>query len=293
MTTPSMNPLSKHFRQPKLYIKLPSNGNFYPKGSIEISETGEYPVFAMTAKDELMFKTPDALLNGQSTVSVIQSCFPNIKNAWNLPSIDVDAILVAIRVATYGEKLDVNVRVPFKKESNKETTYDERTYEVDLRNVLDYLTATTYENVYDAGQFKFEVAPMTYKKFTEVAMKTFEEQRLFKVINDDSLSEIEKLQMFNESFNRITDMNINTIINSVVAVQFEGESPVTNKDYIAEFFTNADKDIYKQVVKHIDTQRKKFAIKPFKVKLSEEDVANGSPEEVEVPISFDQSNFFG
>ncbi len=291
MNTPSMNPLARHFRQPKLYIKLPSNGNFYPKGSIELSDTGEYPVLAMTAKDELMFKTPDALLNGQSTTSVIQSCFPNIKNAWNIPSIDVDAILVAIRIATYGEKMDININVPFKKQDGK-TVYEERTYEVDLRTVLDYLTANTYENVFDAGDFKFEIAPMNYKQFTEVAMKTFEEQRLFKVINDDELTEEQKLQKFNESFNRITDMNISTIVNSVVAVQFNNEDPVTTKNYIIEFFSNADKTVYKKVVNHIDAQRKKFAIKPLKVKFSEEEVANGAPEELDVPISFDQSNFF-
>lgn len=291
MNTPSMNPLAKHFRQPKLWIKLPSNGNYYPRGSIEISETGEYPVLAMTAKDELMFKTPDALLNGQSTTSVIQSCFPNIKNAWNVPSIDVDAILVAIRIATYGEKMDINVKVPFKKEDGK-TVYEERTYEVDLRTVLDYLTANTYENIFDTGDFKFELAPMNYKQFTEVAMKTFEEQRLFKVINDDQLSEEQKLQKFNESFNRITDMNISTIVNSVVAVQFNNDDPVTNKNYIVEFFSNADKTVYKSVVNHIDSQRKKFAIKPLKVRFSSEEIENGAPEEMDVPISFDQSNFF-
>lgn len=293
MTTPSMNPLSKHFRQPKLFIKLPSGGNFYPKGSITLSETGEYPVLAMTAKDELMFKTPDALLNGQSTVSVIQSCIPNIINAWNVPSIDIDAILLAIRIATYGEKMDLNVKVPFKKDTDKETTFEERSYEVDLRMVLDQIMSAKYENVFGESDFRFEIAPMTYKKFTEVAMKTFEEQRLFKVINDESLSETAKLQMFNESFNRLTDINISTIINSVVAVQFGSEDPVVNKDYIAEFFANADKNVYKTVVSHIDTQRKKFSIKPFDVKFSEEDVANGSPVDMELPITFDQSSFFG
>ena len=56
----SMNPLSRHFRQPKLYVTLPSRGNFYPAGSIDIPPNGEFPVLAMTAKDELRFKTPDA-----------------------------------------------------------------------------------------------------------------------------------------------------------------------------------------------------------------------------------------
>ena len=83
MENKNTNPLQKYFRQPKIYIKLPSNGKWYPNGSLEVTDNMEFPVYAMTARDELMFKTPDALLNGQSTVDVIQSCVPSIKNAWD------------------------------------------------------------------------------------------------------------------------------------------------------------------------------------------------------------------
>ena len=34
-------------------------------------------------------------------------------------------------------------------------------------------------------------------------------------------------------------------------------------------------------------------IKPFKVQATAEDIAAGAPEEYEIPITFDQSNFFG
>ena len=65
------NPLTKYFRQPKIYLRLPSKGRYYPAGSLDMPDSGELPVYAMTAKDELMFKTPDALLNGESVVEVI------------------------------------------------------------------------------------------------------------------------------------------------------------------------------------------------------------------------------
>ena len=278
------NPLSKHFRQPKLYIRLPSDGNFYAAGALQMTENREFPVFAMTAKDELMFKTPDALLNGQSTVQVIQSCIPNIKNAWAIPSIDIDAILIAIRIATYGEKMDITVTVPELKE--------ERTFEVDLRVVLDQLINSEYENIIAHEDFLFEISPMSYKRFTDIALKTFEEQRLFRVVNDDSLSESEKLAKFNESFSRLTEINISNIINSVVAVKFGDDDAVTNKEYIKEFFENADRDVYKSILVHIDKQREKFSVKPFKARLGQEDQARGAPETIEVPITFDQSNFF-
>jgi hypothetical protein len=202
---------------------------FIIKEVLEIIESNQYPVLAMTAKDELIMKTPDALLNGQSTVNVIQSCIPNIKDAWSIPSIDVDAILIAIRLATYGEIMDVSIDIPFK------DSKEERTFQLDLRLVLDQITSQEYENIIEFGDFKFEIRPMTYKNFTELALKTFEEQRLFKIVNDNSLSETEKLEKFNQSFTRLTDLNINQLVRSVVAIQYQNEEPVINTNHIKEF----------------------------------------------------------
>ena len=123
------NPLSKFYRQPKIYLSLPSKGKFYPEGAVEIPDNGEVPVFAMTAKDELTLKTPDALLNGAATVELIQSCIPNIKNAWAMPILDLDACLIAIRIATYGETMDVETTPP--------NTQTPAQYTIDLRQILD------------------------------------------------------------------------------------------------------------------------------------------------------------
>jgi hypothetical protein len=123
-------------------------------------------------------------------------------------------------------------------------------------------------------------------------MKTFEEQRLFKTINDQEMGETEKLKLFSESFDRLTDINIDQISRSVVSVQVDKEPPVTNVEFIIEFFENTDKDVFKSVIDHLDLQKKKFVIKPFKVTTTEEDREAGAPESFEVPITFDQTNFF-
>lgn len=285
MQTLSQNPLSRHFRQPKLFIKLPSKGQYYPSGSLEFTPNGEYPVMAMTAKDELIFKTPDALLNGQSTISVIQSCMPNIKDGWKIPSIDIDAILIAIRIATYGEMMDITVKIP--------NTEEERTFSLDLRILLDQLTANEFDNVIIINNLKFEISPLNYQTFTEIAIKTFEEQRLFRTINDNSLDEIQKLKLFNESFNRLTDINIKQVAKSIKAVQYENEPPVTNVDFINEFFENVDKEIFKGILEHVEKQRTKFSIKPLNVKFTSEDKEKfNAPESIDIPITFDQTNFF-
>ena len=63
--------------------------------------------------------------------------------------------------------------------------------------------------------------------------------------------------------------------------------------HIQEFMQNSDKQFYSDVLKHVETQRDLFALEPLKVSSTDEDVAKGAPKEWEVPITFDQSNFFG
>ena len=87
--TENTNPLGKYYRQPQIYIRLPSQGKYYGPDVFTPTETGEIPVLPMTAKDELSFKTPDSMMSGQSTVDVIQSCVPNFKNAWKLSLIHI------------------------------------------------------------------------------------------------------------------------------------------------------------------------------------------------------------
>ena len=38
MAQPQGNPLAKHLRQPKIYIKLPSGGEYWPGKSLEKTE---------------------------------------------------------------------------------------------------------------------------------------------------------------------------------------------------------------------------------------------------------------
>ena len=168
---PKQNPLMQYMRQPKIYIKLPSQGAFWEHGSIDYPENGELPVYSMTAKDELTFKTPDALMNGQGVVEVIQSCMPNIKDAWKMPNVDLDAILIAIRLATYGEMMEISHVVP-----NTAETVD---HTVDLRQLLDsiYQRTTWKEEVEINENITCFIRPLTYKHLTDTGLKTFEAQK--------------------------------------------------------------------------------------------------------------------
>ena len=277
------NPLRKYFRQPKVYITLPSKGKYYPEGSLDIPETGEFPVYAMTAKDELSMKTPDALLNGQATVDMIKSCIPSIINPWHMPSIDLDAVLIAIRIATYGDTLEITTKVP--------GTGEDRKFDVDLRQLLNKMVTVDYVNSLNVNDMAVTIRPLTYKEFTEASLKTFEEQRIFALVNNDEISDTEKLSRFNTSFKKLTDLTVTTLSRSITSISI-GDTTVTNPSHIEEFVNNADKQFFTSITTHLDEQKTKFQIAPIPVHSSEEDIAAGAPEKWEVPITFDQSNFF-
>jgi len=279
------NPLQKHFRQPKVYIQLPSKGRWWPEGSLELPENGEVPVFPMTAKDEITMRTPDALLNGQSTVDVLQSCIPSIKNAWKMPSIDLDACLVAIRIASFGEAMEVTTKIP--------NTDLEKSYDLDLRGLLDSYNEKEYEDVLQAGDFLVQIRPMNYETFTTLALKTFEEQRLISIVNQEEIDDTKKMELFNKSFKTLTDININTIHDSVVAIQYQQDDPVSNRAHIKEFLENTDTSIYNAIKNHVEKLKELFQTKPVTVETTQEERDAGAPDTFSVPVSFDHSNFFG
>ena len=279
-----INPLMGMMRQPKIYIRLPSGGQYWPDETLSISENGEYPVYSMTAKDELVLKTPDALLNGEAVVDVIQSCLPNILNAWECPQIDLDVILVAIRLATYGEKMDTSVTV----------NGIEATYSADLKEIIDNLYANvSWTEVVEVGNvLKIHVKPLNYKKLSLSASQTFETQRIINLVNDNDIKEDEKLELFKKSFNKITNLTLNIITESVFAIE-TNSTIVTEFEFIKDFIENFDRDVFNQIKDHIDNSRKNNSIKPLKVRATEEMIAAGSKEEIEIPIVFDPATFFG
>jgi hypothetical protein len=272
-------------RQPKIYIRLPSQGQFWPEGSLEMTETGEFPVYSMTAKDELMLKVPDALMNGQAVVDVIQHCIPNIKNAWDCPSLDLDILLIAIRLATYGEMMTTPVK--FKEDF-------EMDYQVDLRVLMDGLmNQITWDPVISvSGEMTIFVRPLTYKHISQAAIKTFETQKIMQVVNDEKLSEEQKIKLFKESFKTLTEATLGTIVDSIFRIDSVAGS-TEDPQHIKEFIDGVDKEIFNIIQKHLDKIRETNTIKPMRVAVTPEMKEKGVEGDfIEVPITFDPSTFF-
>lgn len=279
------NPLSMYMRQPKIYIRLPSGGKYWPTGSLDIPENEEYPVYSMTAKDELLLKVPDALMNGQAVVDVIQHCIPNIKNAWHVPIIDLDIILIAIRLATYGEMMNVPITVGDSLQLD---------YQVDLRTIMDQLSSqVSWDPIVPISEdLTVFVKPVDYRSITKSAIQSFETQKIIQMVNDDAISEDDKIALFQESFKKISDATLGSVSGSISKIDSNNGS-TDNAEFIQEFVDNIDKEIFNKIQNHLDMLREKNAIKPMRVAVTEEMKQQGiTGETIEVPVTFDPSTFF-
>jgi len=272
------NPLANWFRQPKIYVQLPSKGRFYPPNTLDVSENDEYPVFAMTAKDELMFKTPDALLSGQSTVEIIKSCIPAIKDPWTMPSIDVDFALIAIRIATYGESMEIGTKCP-----GCETEND---YDVNLTNWLGMFSQFTYNDTVAVDPLVVTIRPYTYKEISKTQIKTLEQQKIFNIINDEKLDDEQKVEQFGKSFVKLTELTVDIICDCITKIETpDGAS--TDKKQIKEFIDNCSKDVFEKISAHLTAIKEQIELKAQNVHCEE------CGQDYEVPVTMDQSNFFG
>jgi hypothetical protein len=163
----------------------------------------------MTGKDEITLKNPDALINGEAVKSLIRSCVPGVLKPEELLSNDVDALIVAIRSASYGDSMDVISACPKCKHENA--------YAVDLSTLLaiaDKLNPD-YPVPLSSGLTVF-VKPYTYKQQTKVATAAFKQTRAVSNLQQQDLTEDQKLKEFGKSLNALTEINLDLVANSII-----------------------------------------------------------------------------
>ena len=280
------NPLETYFRQPAIYITLPSKGEYYPPDTLTFNENKEIAVYPMTAKDEIVMKTPDALLTGQSTVDVIQSCIPAIKDAWKIPSIDIDTILIAIRIATYGEEMPVSIPITEIKESLSAS--------VNLTNALERVNGhVPNTELILPSRIKVKIKPIDYAMMSRQAMRVYDEQRMVKTVQDSELDDETKTKKYMEVFTKVAMYSVDEMISSIDTIHTPDGKQVTEQGYITEFVQNMDVSTSKLIKQKIDEIRKTGAIPPMEYDVPEDMVEKGAPKKISVPMTFDTSVFFG
>lgn len=273
----SNNPLAQFFRQPAIYVRLPSKGAGWPSGSIDMPANGELPVYPMTAIDEITYRTPDALFNGQAVVSVVQSCVPNILDAWQMPNTDLDAVLVAIRIASYGHSMDIDTTCP--------ACETETAFGLDLRTVIDRLKSADYKQPLVLGDLTLVFRPLSYREVTDNSAIQFEQQKTLQMLGDQEVSQESKVEQLNAMMRRLIESTVNVLSQSISQIRTP-DALVTDQEQILEFMNNCDRDIFNRIKDHAVKLREDSELRPLKI------TCPGCQHNYEQAFTLDMARFF-
>lgn len=273
------NPLQKYYRQAKIFMALPSKGLFYPPGALQ-GDYNNVPIFGMTGMDEIIFKTPDALFNGEATTKVIESCCPYITDASNMPSTDVDALLVGIRIATYGNEMELVHSCP--------NCGVENDFVVNLQTVLDYLSSLSFDGKIKIDDLTINIRPLAYNEITKFNMENYKLQKMLyqlsKAENSGDDEAMNKIQ--DDIYKRIAEMQIELFLTSIESVQMSDGATVDDEEYIKEWLANSDRQFFKKIKEKLEANKEMWDMPKQHI------VCASCSNESDVSITLDQANFF-
>jgi hypothetical protein len=272
----AQNPLQEYYRQPRIFISLPSKGIYNKLGSIS-GDPLHMPIYGMTGMDDIIMKTPDALLTGESTTKLFESCCPSIKDGWEVTTLDTDLLLTAIRIATHGSVLEI-VHTCSKCKTENE-------YDVDLGTVIDHFASCKYENTIEYGTLTIKLQPLTYRQTTDFSLRNFQLQQRLAATKDADADDQKKL--ISSLFIELGDIQNEIYTTSIESID-TGKILVSERDFIAEWLQNCDKTVFDLIKEKFNKNKSIWKIPEVNVVCSNKECGHKS----EVSIELDQTNFF-
>lgn len=226
------NPLAKYFRVPGVQVQLPTGGAYMPEGTIDLTLNGEVQVYPMRAADEMLLKSPDALMSGYAIEKLLESCVPSIKAPRLVSSPDLDIILLAIRAATYGEMMEMTPVCPECSTTNQAA--------INLAAIMSTMTVIEPAiSVRLSDEVVAYLRPHNMANATRLGIMSFDETRKVQAIDEADVDK--RRTQINESMQKISKVATEIMADCVARVVVPDDE-VTDRHMISEFLENVSKD---------------------------------------------------
>lgn len=278
-----VNPLSQHFRRAKIYVDLPYGK--YNEGVV--IQTFQLPVFPMTQIDEITAKTPDALMNGSATVQIIKSCIPSIINPWKLSSIDLDACLLAIKVASNGGNMETYQKCPKCGELNS--------FDINLSQILQQITAApflTKKLTLESENLEIEFQPLDYQSVELAEKQQFDMTVRMKKIqeNPDQFDQDTQLQQMRDLTKLTHSILLEFVARSIKSIKNTSSNTLLDisLENVVEWLQNIDKNMFTSIQNFVYGLKQETEMKPLEFTCSSEQCKHTWTS----PLMLNYSDFF-
>ena len=115
---------------------------------------------------------------------------------------------------------------------------------------------------------------------------------MYSAVQDSQLSDEDKASRFNDAFKKLTELNSSILLKNIDHITMTDGTEISDAGHIKEFIENASATLVKEIEGKLMDLRTQGAVKPVKLKATEEQIKKGAPATYEVPVTFDTSNFF-
>lgn len=245
--TKKLSKLSQYYvyRLPGLHTVVPTKGRFLKDA--ETSMNGEFVISPMRAQDDMLLKNPDALMSGLALEKLFESCVPGISNPREISMPDIDVLLIAIRAATYGDIMKLDVKCP-----ECESEYD---YDCHLPGLLGTMTYVDEDEIVHCNnEVAVHVRPYNLNNASQIAFSAFEESRMLQNLDQNTAQDEEgrklRYEKMTESLQKLKDVEARVVADCVTKVVVpDGE--VSDKQEILDFIENTSKSWKEMIEKRV------------------------------------------
>jgi len=259
------NPLLDELEQETVTIALPTLGRWYGEGVLHPdADPTSIEVGVLGIVAEHTFRDPWLLVSGQAIPKLIKSICPEIMDSTRMAEIDIETILLANRLVSYGETLEIQQMCnnPDINEGTKKKKIvpcnHENVIMVDLQNLLTRYSPFTKKE-FDQYTMEFEelmgqtvhLQPIPYSNIIEVVRKTaisMKQYQKFSGVDIESImGDLDVLGLYEDLVDDNTQMSLYSIVHSIHHVVTSTGLQVTDKEIIKNWLNKIPSRLVKQI----------------------------------------------
>lgn len=240
-------------------IQLPSLGRFYDFDQVfkEGTDVEDLPVGTVSIMDEHRFSDPLLLATGDAIPKMIKHICPDITNPGMLAEVDVEAILLATRLASYGDTMKLKHRCsnPGVQEDGSPVCQHENNMNVNIEEFIMRYGALDFLDEFmlplDDLKHKVQLRPVPYSRSIEIMMNMIKSNREFEKIGDvetdDMVFSKEVIDQYVKVFDTTIETSLASLVDSILFVETSKGQRVFDSDTIRDYLLNIPAALVKRI----------------------------------------------
>lgn len=222
---------------PHVDIALPTRGRFYVQGEVidDNYSPDEIPVGPISVLDESSFRDPLMMISGKAVTKMINRVCPAITDPGKLCELDIQAILIACRIASYGPIMTISTDCSCGETNQLQIDLNEHILRFDPYSEEEWEKFIV--RIEETGQV-VHLRPMLYDDIINMTMGMISSSNkiaAFDDVGDDEALSKEFIEMYASVWNETINNNIHALVDSILTVYTSKGQPVTDRETILEW----------------------------------------------------------